>query len=195
MNVQPNSAYLSRSAQIDQALSLPALLKRAGFWIRSATRADCARCTGGSRGTVSYNAEVAHCFRCHWAANWVTLARELGVLPNDPTTQLQLQEEALRRSRIEGLIGKFDVWREARIRHVSDRLRRLSRAAVLAEEVLRRFPECDEAWGALAQYYHEKSRLCGYLDFLCFTKASEWLEADSTSVEVFTMWRLHNVAA
>jgi hypothetical protein len=123
------------------------------------------------------------------------LARDLGLLPSDPTTRLQLREEALRRARIEELIEQFDVWREGRIRHVSDRLRRLSRGAVVADEVLRRFPECDEAWEALSQYYHEVPTLSAYLDFLSFTKASDWLEMDSTSVEVFTIWRLHNVAA
>ena len=195
MNAPAKSSRLSGSVKSTRAPSLPAQLKMTGFRIRSATRADCVRCTGRSGGTVSYNKEVAHCFRCDWGANWLTLARDLGVLLSDPPTLLQLREEARRRAKIEDLIGEFDVWREARIRHVSDRLRRLSRAALLAEKVLRRFPECDEAWEALAEYYHEKPRLCGYLDFLCFTKASEWLETDSTSVEVFTMWRLHNVAA
>jgi hypothetical protein len=59
--------------------SLRDLLAEGGFRLRTATRADCARCQGRSRGTVSYNSEVAHCFRCGWSANRFRLARELGL--------------------------------------------------------------------------------------------------------------------
>jgi len=59
--------------------SLRDLLASGGFRLRSGTRADCARCEGLSRGTVGYNSEVAHCFRCGWSANRFQLARELGL--------------------------------------------------------------------------------------------------------------------
>ena len=59
--------------------SLRDLLASGGFRLRSGTRADCARCEGNSRGTVGYNSEVAHCFRCGWSANRFQLARELGL--------------------------------------------------------------------------------------------------------------------
>jgi hypothetical protein len=57
--------------------SLRDLLAWGGFRLRTGTRADCAHCRGNSRGTVSYNAEVAHCFRCGWSANCFQLARQV----------------------------------------------------------------------------------------------------------------------
>jgi len=72
----------SHTFNSSESMDLRALLRCSGFRIRNSKRADCARCGGKSRGTVSYNSEVAHCFRCGWAANTVTLARDLGVLPS-----------------------------------------------------------------------------------------------------------------
>jgi hypothetical protein len=173
---------------MSQFAELRFLLRRAGFRIRTAKRADCAYCTGNSYGTVSFNTQVAHCFRCGWAANRVTLARKLGVLANDPTMRLRRQR-SLRAVRIEEEIRNFEAWREMRIHQISGHLRRLAHAATRADEVLRKFPECEQAWEALARHYHEAAKLSAQLDFLCFTKASMWLDADATSVEVFKVWR------
>lgn len=171
------------------------LLEGAGFHMRSATRADCAHCTGRSHGTVSFNREVGHCFRCGWKANVVTLAREIGLLGNDPPTREQLRVEAQRRARVEGALRGFETWRESRIRAVSDHFYCVSRHAVLAHNVLLRFPDCEAGWDALARFYHAEARLSRAFDLLTFAKASAWLEFDSTPAEVFRLWRAERVAA
>ena len=125
------------------------------------TRADCAHCEGHSRGTVSFTAEMAFCHRCKWRANAVTLARELGLLQGNPQAVSAFREKARRRVHLEAEIKPFEVWREARIREVSDRYRALSRTAVRAEEILSKFPDCAEAWNALAA--RGSYRTTGYL--------------------------------
>ncbi len=167
------------------------LLEAAGFWVRGATRAGCIHCEGHSRGTVAFTAEVAYCHRCKWTANTLTLARELGVLRGDPQAASTFREEARRRAGLEGEIKRFDAWRESKIRQVSDKYRLLSRAAVHAENVLAQFPDCEQAWDALARFYHAEARLLAAFDWLMFTKASVWLEEDSTPVELFDTWRGH----
>ena len=53
------------------------LLERTDFVIRSRRRADCAYCTGRSRGTVAFNDQVAFCHRCRWTGNRIALVRHL----------------------------------------------------------------------------------------------------------------------
>jgi len=171
------------------------LLARAGFRIRSATRADCTRCTGHSQGTVSYTEDLAFCHRCRWTSNAVALARELGLLGNDSTIRARLRAEAQRRERLEQPVHAFESWREARIRVISDQYYPLSRAAIQAAAVLRRSPGCEPAWDALARFHHSEARLSAGFDFLMFTRASAWLETDSTPAEVFRLWRSRYGAA
>ncbi len=171
------------------------LLARSGFRIRSAKRADCARCMGRSRGTVSYTEEVAFCHRCAWKANTAALARELGLLGNDPAIRARLRAEAQRRARLEQPLDAFETWREARIRKISGEYYALSRTAVQAAAVLRTSRECEQAWDTLARFYHPEARLSAAFDFLMFAKASAWLETDSTPTVVFTLWRSKNVAS
>jgi hypothetical protein len=170
---------------------MPSLLERAGFRLRGTTRADCVHCEGRSWGTVSYTNELAFCHRCKWRANTITLARELGLLQGDNRAVSAFREEARRRAHLEAEIKRFEAWRDALICEVSDRYRALSRAAVRAEEVLRESPGCDEAWQHLAQFYGARAQLSAAFDWLVFTKASVWLEVDSTPVEVFETWRGH----
>lgn len=170
-------------------LGMRSLLERAGFRIRTATRADCGRCSGRSTGTVSYTAEVAHCFRCDWRASTVTLARELGLLNADPATLARLREETRGRARFNVPIQAFEAWRDAQIHRLSDRILTLSRAAVQAGEVLRTDPANETAWETLSKYYHSQAQLSAAFDFLKFAKASDWLETDSTPVEVLENWR------
>jgi hypothetical protein len=167
------------------------LLERAGFQLRGPTRADCAHCEGHSRGTVAFTIQVAFCHRCKWRANSVTLARELGLLQGHPQTVSVFREEAQRRARLEAEVSPFEVWREARIREVSARYRLLSKTNTCAAEVVVKFPDCDEAWDALARFYHAEAKLSSAFDWLTFTKASAWLEKDSTPLEVFETWRRH----
>ena len=191
------------------------LLAQGGFCVRTATRADCARCTGRSRGTVSYNAEVAHCFRCNWSANRSTLARELGLVGQAsacwglshqgrgenrqakarPTRRqrAKARREFRRRAQNEDEIRSFARWREERLRQVSDRYHALSRAAVRAEKALASgvlTPEEQSlAWDALARFCHEEASLSAAFDFLMCAKASHWLEDETRIEDVFTHWR------
>lgn len=167
------------------------LLETAGFRVRGATRADCVHCEGQSRGTVAFSAEVAYCHRCKWTANTRTLACKLGLLRGNPVAVSALREEARQRAILEAKIKLFDSWRDTRIKEVSGRYRSLSRAAIHASEVLAKFPSCEDAWGALACFYHAEAKLSAAFDWLMFTKASAWLEEDSTPLELFNAWRDH----
>jgi hypothetical protein len=171
--------------------NMPSLLERAGFRLRGAARADCIHCEGHSRATVSFTSEVAFCHRCKWASNGATLARELGLLRGNSQTARAVREETQRHARLYAEIKPFDIWREARIREVSDRYRSLSQAAVHAEKVLQKDPDSEEAWDTLARFYHAEAQLSAAFDWLMFAKASAWLEEDSTPVEVFDTWRSH----
>jgi hypothetical protein len=73
--------------------------------------------------------------------------------------------------------------------------RALGRHALLAHEVLLRWPSCELAWDALERFYHAEARLLAALDFLGFAKASNWLEHDSTPREVFAAWKELHAAA
>jgi hypothetical protein len=165
------------------------MLEKAGFRVRGESRADCAHCEGRSRATVSFTAEVAFCHRCKWRANTLTLARELGLLKEDTGVVSAFREEARRRRHLEAEIERFEAWRGAMIREVSDRYRALSKAAITAEKMLRESPECPKAWHQLAQFHGAVAQLSAAFDWLMFTKASVWLEVDSTPVEVFEAWR------
>ncbi len=167
------------------------LLEAAGFRVHGATRADCVHCEGHSRNTVAFTGEVAFCHRCKWAANTVALARTLGLLRGNPEAVSAFRQDAKRRAVIDGEIRQFEAWRDAKIREVSDRYRLLSKAAVRASEVLAKFPNCEQAWDALARFYHVEAQLSAVFDWLMFTKASVWLEKDSTPLEVFDTWRSH----
>jgi hypothetical protein len=119
------------------------------------------------------------------------LARELGLLSRKPEIASALHEQAQRRMRLEVEIKPFDVWRDTKIRQVSDRYRLLSRKALYAAEVITKFPDCEPAWDTLARFYHAEAQLSAAFDWLTFAKASAWLEADSSPVEVFRAWRKH----
>jgi len=171
-----------------ETLQLPSLLEKAGFRLRG-RRAECIHCQGHSHWTVSFTPEVAFCHRCKWTANVVMLARELG-----------FSEEALCQVRTESSerqadAEKFEAWRKRSIRELSARYRSLRRKAGQAHEVLQKYPDCEPAWDALARWYHEEARLSASLDYLSCTKASCWLEMDSSREEVLEMWRQGVAAA
>jgi hypothetical protein len=163
------------------------LLELAGFQLRG-NRADCLHCEGRSRWTISFNSEVCFCHRCHFKANVITLARELGLFDN-PELRERFLREAGERKRQNAEMQRFDAWRDASIRQVSARHRSLWRNAGLAQEVLKKYPDCEPAWDALARWHHAEAQLCATLDYLTFAKASIWLEVDSTREELLQVWR------
>jgi hypothetical protein len=175
------------ASEIASRVEMPRLLERAGARIRG-KRADCLKCTGHSRLTVSFTDEVAYCHRCGWKANVVLLARELGLL-NDPEARAQLRREQAERERQMQPLREFEFWRDARERELGWKLYDPSRKAVVAGSVLKAFPDCEEAWDALARYYHAKADLHGALDFLACVRVSQWLEQDSNIEDVFSLYQ------
>jgi hypothetical protein len=169
---------------MSNTLEMNSLLQQAGFRLRG-RRAECLHCQGRSRYTVAFTVELAYCHRCHWKANVITLARELGLLEGNPELLREARER--RRRKIEE--EKFEAWRNRLMQELSARRRYLAKKAVLAEEVLRRYPDCEAAWDALARSYRAEARLSASLDYLSFTKAGQWLETDSTREQVMEIWR------
>jgi hypothetical protein len=169
--------------------SMPQLLERAGFRV-AGKRADCGKCAGGSRRTVSFTHEVAHCHRCQWSGNRITLARELGLL-SDPRTRQSLRREQEQRERIEGRIRAFGAWRDEHLRFVTDRYRCLSRLAVTAEEVLKSYPTCEPAWCALNNFYHSEAKLVAQIERLSCTRVPQYLQNPYSITEVFDEWRAY----
>jgi len=172
-----------------QSFSMRQLLENAGFVLHGATRADCTHCQGQSRGTVAFTAEVAFCHRCKWSANIVTLAREAGLLGGNSRQAMAIRDAVRRHAQLDAELRRFETWYEGQVRSISTRYRSLWRKAAQAAHVLSKFPECNAAWCALADFYHAEARLSALFDWFMFTKASVWLEMDSTAVEVFETWR------
>jgi hypothetical protein len=180
-------------------MNMRELLEHAGFRIRSAKRADCAHCSGSSRGTVSYTDEVAYCHRCHWTANEVTLARQLGVagaLRPRPASHLRgdkppaTSRSDLARQRRDALLREFEAWRQGRIQRLYDEDRARTRAIMRCADWMQRIPECEEqAWEALKRFYDQTAKLNAAIDFLTCAVGSRWLERDSTIADVFRAWR------
>jgi hypothetical protein len=177
-------------ASHQQVESMPRLLERANFRVRG-RRADCASCSGQSRGTVSFTDEVAFCHRCRWTRNRIALSRELGLLSNDPGTRLVLRRERERREKLEAPIRKFEAWRNEQLWRVIDRYRRLSRHAVLAQGALKVYPDCESAWAALANFCHAEAGLLAQIEKLSCTKVPEYLQSPYSITEVFDEWRAY----
>ena len=175
-------------ANYEQVESMPRLLELANFRVRG-KRADCARCSGRSRGTVSFTAEVAYCHRCGWSANQRTLARQLGLLPLGPQASEEMRREQERRERLEAPIRDFEKWRDEHLWLATDNHRRLSRQAVLAESVLKLSPDCESAWDALASFYHGEAVLISEIDRLSCAKLSEYLDSPVSITQLFLVWR------
>jgi hypothetical protein len=144
---------------------------------------------GRSRRTVSVTGEVAHCHRCKWSGNRITLSRELGLLSSDPRTRQLLRQERERRERLEAPIHAFEKWRDEALSRAIDEHRILSRQAVLAKTLLKNYPDCEPAWNALATFYHRQAALIADLDQLSCAKLSDFLEAPYTIERLFLEWR------
>jgi hypothetical protein len=169
------------------AYTMSDLLERAGFRIRG-RRADCRRCEGGSRLTVSFNDEVAFCHRCAWKANIRMLARELGLLSNDPESQKRFAAEQQARAERDRIMQAFEYWRKLEYTNAAEQHRDLFRDAGIGRKLLVQDPEDQVAWRVLADYYHAEASLTRQMDYLSCSKASPWLERDSTLADVYGAW-------
>lgn len=163
-------------------MSISDLLARQGFRIRG-SRADCTHCRGTARLTVSFNDTVAYCHRCHWTANARQLQRALGETPSPENLQ---QKQARAR------IAAFEKWVNRVHAEIAAEYRYLARVAERAKQVLSRFPNCDPAWEALANFYHREAALSAQLDALSFEKVSPWLEFPSKPLVLFQKWEVAN---
>lgn len=149
------------------------LLARSGFPLRSATRADCAHCSGGSNGTVSYTSELAHCFRCGWGANAKGLARKLGLLTETAITPEDRRErESLRRDAEALLEIEKAAWLEqgdemlrieAIRRNAGQRLDAIHRG-----EKERWTGEAETAWAALTEVSRQMPRAAAAYNVISF---------------------------
>ena len=173
---------ISRNPTTSKTFESPALselLERTGFRIRG-RRADCIHCEGHSRLTVAFTDEVAFCHRCKWTGNLRTLSRELG-LPLAPETL----ESRKRHARAE----EFDKWLNVCHLFLRGRLRHLTHRAEMAKKILAQFPDCEPAWSALADFYHNEARILGALDTLSFEKLSPWLDTPMTRDKLFAAFQ------
>jgi hypothetical protein len=127
--------------------SIQNLLTTAGFRV-SGRRADCAKCTGSARLTVSFNDDVAFCHRCKWSANCYQLAKGLG----QTVSPHKIGRAEVRKKR-------FFAWLSLRYGQMADLERLTVRKARLALSVLAKYPDCEEALGALARRYHTERQL------------------------------------
>ena len=174
-------------------MNMLGLLEQAGFRIRR-HRADCSKCTGRSRLTVSFTNEVAYCHRCHWTGNVFTVSRELGLL-HDPETRARFWAAQRESAKTEQKLRAFGSWRNRHIRELSGRYRRLWRVAGIAGRVVEVFSDCEPAWDALARFYHAEADLSAALDFLTCARASRWLEEDAQIEDVFSVFQEQRLAA
>lgn len=167
------------------------LLSMAGFTVRGHSRATCAYCRGGDRLTVSFNEDVAHCFRCQWKSNRMTLAKELGILekslsPAERETLAREQKESIRKQKLR---AEFNRWKNTHLNKIVYQYQQLHTKARLARKVLALYPDNELAWCALADFYHKESYLSAAFDTFACALVSQWLEQDSQLSEVVQLWR------
>jgi hypothetical protein len=111
------------------------------------------------------------------------------LLSDGPEARRKFVIEQRERARREKVLAEFERFRNEHIEKLTDEYRRLFHESGLAIVVLREFPDCEAAWDALADFYHNEGRLqCG-LDYLCCTKATSWLAPDASIKDVFSAWR------
>jgi hypothetical protein len=181
-----------RAATSVDELCMSALLEGAGFRLRGGTalsgnrRADCAHCTGNSRGTVSFTAEVAYCHRCRWSRSRLALARELGLVRGNSRAAAATPFERERRRRLQR-IREFEAWRKDLLDRIIARLRSLHFSARMAHHALERWPDWEPAWDALKRLYDQEAELYAAFDALLGVKATIWLE---TPMDVTALYEI-----
>lgn len=170
--------------------SFQELLTLSGFTLRGTKRATCARCSGGDQTTLSYNDEVAHCFRCGWSANRFTIAKELGLFIQKMSAaeraEFDEQEKVFKKKQKRR--REFLAWQNRKLDAIIAQLRELNLKARLAREILVAFPEEESAWGALADLHSREALLFSSFDYFACAQVSRWLEFDSDFKEVVNLW-------
>lgn len=166
------------------AFDMRSLLERAGLRIRSATRADCAKCRGSSSGTVGFDEAkgVAHCFRCGWAASRQRLARDLGwvkqrKLSVHESARLRHEQETLERDALTLLAAEHTAY--FGIRTALLRLEKIRQSAdkrlceIQAGDREQFHGEAELAWAALADIAAQMPRAVAAYAITSFTSHDE----------------------
>jgi hypothetical protein len=172
------------------------LLCRAGFRVRSGTRADCAHCKGSSRGTVAYTDQVAYCHRCQWRANRVLLERELGLRPPKGNGQTRRSAPALaqkiaaeQRRQLEAELAAFDTWRNWKLREIAAGERYLHDLQFHVGNALAENRELDSLWEALDLVVGELRNLAAAWEFFWRDPVPQYREHQVSMADLVAAWR------
>lgn len=162
------------------------LLTLAGFTLRGKRRATCAWCAGHDHITASYTSTYVHCFRCGATKGYIALARELGILSKNlsETDRAKIKEIRVKeKRRID-----FLAWQHSKLKIIVEKITILTGRARLAHDVLRVFPEQENAWQALADFYNQEAQLFAAFDFFAMANVSQWLEQESVPKELVALF-------
>ena|ERR1700678_1907871 len=161
---------------------------------RDRKRATCWRpdCSGSSPWTVQIWSDHSFCHRCRFFCDAKIIEREFNIVIPPPST-----ETVEARSRVE----LFGAWLETIDKLLRDALRTLGHNAetgkwILNEnekptcqacqEFLKAHPEVvNDAWDAMANFYHSRAALEAALEFISFEPVPNWLEEPMTAEKLF----------
>ena len=162
-----------------QPKNIRELLERAGYTIRG-NRTDCKFCEGSKRLTVAISDQFAYCHRCHWKTSLREFAQKQGVtLPPETPEHRQARQ----------LTKEFTERIDRQERMLIQQHRILWRRAEIAHIALKFFPDWEEAWDVLANYYNAEAEILAALDSLSLESVSQWLETPMKPEELFKFWR------
>jgi hypothetical protein len=133
------------------------LLEMAGARIRGRNRADCPRCKRFR--VISFTAQTFFChgIDCGWKGNAVTLAKDLGISFDRPSS-----EEMRQIARAHKAASILYERAKARRFELLDHLHNLNRLELAAHDL----GPTDAAWDALETVYRERPRVEQQLDVL-----------------------------
>ncbi len=154
------------------SVNVAAILVKSGYRIRG-RRADCPRCSGHSRLTVSFTDDGRfYCHRCGKGGNVRGLARRLGVTLPPPR---------LRKADIPK--AKFRAWLSSKMTELANEERRAYALKKWADAALHFYPEFELAWNFLGRF-HIRHRVWGRF----------WESATDNigRFHLYRGWRRHN---
>ncbi len=130
----------------DSQVNVHAILERAGFQQIRGPRASCAFCEGSRKLTVAITDDgLWYCHRCHRGGNVRSLAKQQGVSIPPP----RIRKADIPKAR-------FRKWLSQKMTEMSREQYELTRQWRYALAALKFFPDMEEAWQALATYYHRQ---------------------------------------
>jgi hypothetical protein len=122
------------------------VLESAGYRVRG-HRADCPYCEGHARLTVSIHDDLFYCHRCHRGGSTRQLARAQGLkLPPPRIGLARLQKRW------------FGQWLSEKMTEMATRERQLYRQASYARACLTFYPNHQQAWQILKEWFAEQPK-------------------------------------